>query len=213
MSDALSLFLAGIVSNYEKPAPEVTETVIGVSMTGEKQKLVRYSKKGAAALAMAQANTVKVEAAKAKVWIDAPAFTAAILAAGKTEAGNTDPLKKKTDEIKALDAYVGYKYGEPHGSQLDNAMRKARTAINGTVVEAPKLAKDIAGFVAGLPDNGKRETNNLAGRLQASVEAALDLRKQIERLNDGDPKALQLGMMLQLEQERAAALRKDLGLL
>jgi hypothetical protein len=124
--------------------------------------------------------------------LSALAFLDSILNAGKRpfthpETGATtmrvDPTLVKSDETSAIAAFGGYDRGEPHGSQLDNARRRAQGELrpgNGDVLSARRGAPSAAGYVAGIPDHDARHRANVAAREVAAAETLIDAAKEVQ---------------------------------
>lgn len=127
-------------------------------------------------------------------------FLAAIRAAGKV-AGND----RKDAERCVLERFGGYDFGTGHGTQIDNAMRRAKTMIHGTGPDVTKVYGPA--YVKGLPNAEKKGVLNLTGRLQLSLEEAANLRKS---MRDGvsSPDA---ELKLRLEEERLENIVADLA--
>ena len=88
-----------------------------------------------------------------------------------------------TEEKKvALEAFVGFKPGEPLGAQIDRASALARSTINrakGTpapVTERSNLPT-VGGWVAGIPDMTARRVGDLKARERLALALRLDLEK------------------------------------
>ena len=133
----IEAFLAALASGYEVREAAKTETVV-ISVNVESEKLVQVKRKpkphGVSGLTppkQNQAVQASVVSRPCVETLDAPSFVAAMRAAGM-RAGKRDENLVKADEIKALQSFVGYAFGEPHGTQVDNAKRKALLAIKGT---------------------------------------------------------------------------------
>ena len=81
------------------------------------------------------------------------------------------------DKKVAIDRYVGYRHGEPMGTQLDNAERKAKTALRPGGALKAKVSNTVKGYVAGLPSGDERRKADLAGRLVMAQTAMIENMK------------------------------------
>lgn len=114
-------------------------------------------------------------------------FEAALRIAGKREMTREDgtivvqcdDAMVGPDQIKAIDAFVGYDYSKPRGTQLDAAQLAARS------VTRPVTAKEfhrgscatVNGYVAGSVDMAARAVADLKGREKMVLNAWIDLCK------------------------------------
>lgn len=211
-TDRTAAYLASLVSNYVAPqSEEVQEAkstkVLAVSMHGE--KLVKVNRQRQAvdgSFAAPQALAAKAAPAVSKYiplmagTIDAAKFLEVIRNASKIQ----DNAARQTAEREALELFTGYVFGEPHGTQVDNARRSANAKVKGT---GPDLVKVYgAGHVKGLPDAELKQVRNLTGRLNMALDTCNAIRKAIkdgQSVSDADLDLLR-------EEERAEAIRADL---
>ena len=209
----IEAFLAALASGYEVRETKIESKVLSVNV--ESEKLVQVKRKprphGVSGLTPPKQNQVQASVVSRPCveTLDAPSFVAAMRAAGM-RAGKRDENLVKSDEIKALQSFVGYAFGEPHGTQVDNAKRKALLAIKGTGPNVQKIPPQKSGFVAGVPNEERKAQLNILGRLNASLQTCQDLRKLIAN-DPASPKLEERKMFLALEEARAAQIRLDMG--
>ena len=209
----IEAFLAALASGYEVRETKIESKVLSVNV--ESEKLVQVKRKprphGVSGLTPPKQNQVQASVVSRPCveTLDAPSFVAAMRAAGM-RAGKRDENLVKSDEIKALQSFVGYAFGEPHGTQVDNAKRKALLAIKGTGPNVQKISPQKSGFVAGVPNEERKAQLNILGRLNASLQTCQDLRKLIAN-DPASPKLEERKMFLALEEARAAQIRLDMG--
>lgn len=124
--------------------------------------------------------------------LDAAGFLAALKVAGRIK-GITDPVKEKEDKILALRRYVGFSPGQPLGTQIDSARRKALTAIKGTaggpMTQAEKRSAyaSQAGYVKGAHDALATERANLEARIARADWWVVFLKNQSDFVKAGTP--------------------------
>lgn len=106
-------------------------------------------------------------------------FLQAIKDAGKRQ-GKFDQNLVKTDQIEALRNFIGYQYGEPHGTQLDNARRQALTKVKGTGPSGAAMPQG-AGFVAGMPDGRAKRRSDLQRRVELSLSHRANLAQEAKQ--------------------------------
>lgn len=79
-------------------------------------------------------------------------------------------LDVKNDQINLMRKYQGYNHGEPHGTQLDQWRRHAKTQISlqkGNIDLSDQIpARFLEGYVSGMPNDTKRSFLDLMGRLK-----------------------------------------------
>ncbi len=110
------------------------------------------------------------KAANPLAGIEVGSLTAAQFLTVLHQAGKKDPNQENWDIKKAIHGFCGYHLNQPQGTQLDNAVRVAKTKINGVIAEKPKPSITVAGYVAGLPDQTKKQVDDLLGRLNLAYD-------------------------------------------
>jgi len=132
-----------------------------------------------------------------------------------------DPSLVRGDEIKAIAAFVGYDYREPHGTQLDCAKRAALRGIRG-VTALPEGASvhgasvTVGGLVAGMPDAQRKIVQDLVARERLLTAEWIDLSKlpaeeTVERTIGADTYKGPAGQLAELAQAALEGIREDLA--
>lgn len=198
---AADAFLANIIAQYAA-APEKFETkVLRVNVTPE--KLVKVNNKRTK---VEESSLAPIGPQPEKyVPSNLPQLSGAEFLAAIRLAGRVVETERKAAERGVLERFGGYKFGEGHGTQIDNAVRRAKALVHGT---GPDVTKSYGpAYIKGMPNQEKKGVLNLTGRLQLSLDEAASLRKS---MRDGTEDAA-IELKLRLEEERAEAIVADLA--
>lgn len=111
--------------------------------------------------------------------VDAAGFLTMLRNAGKRPNANgilvTVAAEVKGDQIKAMTAYKGFSSGKPFGSQLDEAIRIAKSESRkpeDKAPVAPSAAVSVTAYVAGLPrSETQKKIDDLKGRINLYGDA------------------------------------------
>ena len=167
-------------ASYKSNKPVVTRTV---SVDVEPQKLMQTSTRKKVAVSSAPVNPNRntpgptSPAFRSREKLDAKQFLDALRNAGKRN-GKYDSNLEKQDTIEALSNFDRYFPGEPLGTQVDNARRKALTEVRGTgAAVPPKPSPNARVYVAGTPNGKGRSKADLARRIEVSEERRDNLVK------------------------------------
>lgn len=219
---ALDLLLIQAVASYSPPEPKATAVkIVKAPKTPKIEVLVNGVKRGPG---RPRKNPITVEATP-EVSVDQPKasnplagievgsltpqtfLTVLHQAGGKGGAGTT---QENWDIKKAIHGFCGYHLNEPQGTQLDNAVRTAKTKINGIIAEKPRPSLTVAGYVAGCPDETKKRVNDLTGRLNLAIDAKKEILEKVKDKNLPIEVRKSLAAQAGLEQSRVESIKTQL---
>lgn len=199
-------------ASYKNNKPAVTRTV---SVDVTPQKLMQTSNRKKVSVSSAPVNPMKhipgptSPSFRSREKLTAKAFLDALRDAGKRNDKYDSNLEKQ-DKIEALSNFDRYFPGEPLGTQVDNARRKALTEVRGTgAAVPPKPSPNARGYVPGTPDGKGRSKADLARRIQVSEERRDNFVKL--GLNSSGKTANQYAAEAAKENELIMQYRKDLN--
>lgn len=223
MTTALDLVLSAAVASYSKP--EVSKASPAVVKFND-QKLVKVERKPRTVILPPPpaGEAPKATAPKPRVVNveTAMAFIEALKASGKRPNANGVMVAQgadvqRADEKSAIDMFVGYKNGSPHGVQLDAARALAARTVRPIDTSGPSrqqrrhASNTVKGFVAGLPDMERKIVLDLLARERLAAEAFIEhVRAARNREQSMHERKLSIGLA-RLEQERIASIRADLA--
>ena len=182
-------FLDAIAANYEKPLPEKKVEVISVDVDPKKlsEVTVKPKRKPRTTTSKVNSNPEPTTGPKVEVPYVEPLshseFLEAIRNAG-VRNGKRDFNLVRSDEQAIIHRYCNYDYGQPFGTQLDNALRKARSALKPSGPMRLSVAPSVAGWIKGCPDPKERQRADVTGRIRASIQASCDYQKIINFAKD-----------------------------
>lgn len=197
MSDSKSDFLKALSSSYEEERKTsnkvVSVQVIAISFDGipvKKRKASDFRKEN-----LREKKDGKTVKPKVIHRIVTPETSEAFLCAMQ-KAAKKQGDERKNLEREAIESFNGYSFGEPHGTQCDNALRKAKASFLGT---GPDIQKQEyhGGFVAGMPDFEQKRVRDLNARISESLD----------RMKEANEKGDELTAAL--EAERIQAIQKQ----
>ena len=151
--------------------------------------------------------------------LEAKGFLKAMRDAG-VRKGKLDMSVKREDEVRAIAAYIGYNSNELHGSQEVAARMQAQRELHPITVNKDEVwhrngtaDNSVAGYVAGGFDSTARAVANLKGQEVVAAES-LCVQRAIMLDNSAtlDARAT-ASLLVKLEDERLAQIRKDLAAL
>lgn len=227
MSSDLFAFADFLAKNY-KPSvsEEKKETVIGVNVKSESLKVSSGARKSKAVVPFQHPPKVEstaLTAAKGRIIVesvDAKGFKDLLRNAGMRN-GKRDFNLVDADKKVAIERYVGYSYGVPFGTQLDNAERKANAELRPSGPMKSKVGQSVRGYVAGLPSDKDKRRSDLEGRLVLAQNTLVEnlagrlTSEQKSHLSGGylsggyNEKEL-AGKYAKLEEARVSKIEKDL---
>jgi hypothetical protein len=226
--------LAAATASYDRPEPKVTpskpskpraKVVPSVNVTAE--PLCAPSADGAKA-PVVNDTAPRTVAIPALGSLSAEGFIEALRSAGKRQDATgktiTDHNMIRPDETLALYAYCGYQVKESHGTQLDNAKRRAQRSIKvakgevqaGKADDAPYargVAPTMAGFVSGMPDELAKQIQDLLARERLTAETMAEHIRHARDEEKSDHERNAASGLAALEKARLNQIRKDLAAL
>lgn len=213
MSLAQSAALAFIMGQHvteenQRQAPPVLSVVVTMVPNPAKVRKVSASYKAAVAshsLAPKTEAVANVRILPTVGTLEAKGFMVAMRRA-----------KSRDESIFAIAAYMGYNDAQDFGSQELAARTKAVREIKGTPVGGMSLdekraaSRSVTGFVAGLPDNTKREVENLLARETTSADSLIQHEKEAADASRTTEERFLSKGLADFERDRLAHIRSDL---
>lgn len=172
--NALDLLLTAAAASYSPPEPKAIAPKAPKAPKAEKVEGPKRGpgrpRKNPETKAEKPSTEEKPQATNPLAGIEVGSLSPAQFLTALHQAGKADPNQENWDIKKAIHGFCGYTLSEPQGTQLDNAVRSAKTKINGVIADKPKPAITVAGYVAGIPNETQKRVDDLRARIDAEVE-------------------------------------------
>lgn len=151
-----------------------------------------------------------------KGTLGATGFLKAMRGAG-VRKGKLDPSAKRDDEVRAIAAYIGYDSRVLHGAQEVSARMAAQRELAPIKVNKDEVwhrngtaDNSVAGYVAGKVDHIARQVADLRAREVSAADSLCTHRNVFMDFTKSLDDRATAQLLIKLEEERIAQIRKDL---
>jgi hypothetical protein len=212
-------FLSTIAMSYAITVPSATPEKTSVVIPSPKKagKVKRTVKSTEASVRTAA--SIVAEPVVKPGTIDAVGFFDAVKKAGRrpNPVGvflYTTEQEQRQDERNAIQAYIGWNKNLPHGTNLDGARTAANCELKTGSFQRKEYCRSskptFDGYVAGMPNEQKKQLSNLTGRVSKSIQDLVEHESIMN--NESLPQGTRdhHSAMAKLEEERIQQLNDDI---